>query len=263
MNTTGLARLLAERLEEEGERAGAALTLRELLGRYVPYEVARGPLELAAKSEYDLLVLEFLADRRLVVLRDPAAGEAARQELETPEPTLAPLEEHADVLLRLDLATISGGYRGSGSGPGRPASAAEPREAEAPPAGGPSPPEGGSEEEVEDGTGEEPEVGAAWDPTGGMEARPAPDAGEPAEGPSGSGGAFAFAPTAECRSCGRGLPEDGDPPVRFCPHCGAERPEHSCVECGARLEPGWSYCPACGGRAGSGGGSPGGRPDAP
>lgn len=212
MKPIRLARLLAERLDEEDERVGAALTVGELLDRYVPYEVARGSLELATKSEYDLVVLEFLADRRLIVLRDPVVGEVATEELETPEPGLASLRDHRDVALRLDLATISGGYRGG-----------------------------------EDGEDEEPSVDAAWDPTGGVEARPVPeeDQGDTTARPEQAG-----APDdAECRDCGRALPLAADVSVRFCPHCGTARPDRSCPECGTRLRPDWSYCPACGARA--------------
>lgn len=228
MKPVRLARLLAERMEAEGERAGGAVTVGELLERYVPYEVARGSLELTTKAEYDLLVLEFLADRRLTVLRDPAVGEAAAEELDTPEPDLGPLEEHAGAALRLDLATISGGYSASGPGEGDGAAAAE---------------------------------GAAWDPTGGVEARPAPEAPEPPEdeadvaaagdGPSAGerdvpGGRGGPGPDDGCPGCGRPFPRDVDVPVRFCPHCGTARPDRSCPECGERLQPHWSYCPACG-----------------
>lgn len=253
MNPTRLARLLAERLDQEGERVGAALTVGELLDRYVPYEVARGSLELTTKSEYDLLVLEFLADRRLTVLRDPAVGEAAEEELETPEPDLTPLEEHRGAALRLDLATISGGYRGSEPGEATAGTGPTPGADAGPPAPG------------EAGEDEEPSPGTAWDPTGGVEARPTPEE-EPVEAPTAdaqpetqaaSGPAGATGPTGasepagepdepECRDCGRSLPLEAEVPVRFCPHCGTARPDRSCPECEVRLQPDWSYCPACG-----------------
>lgn len=233
MSTERMARLLARRLEEEGERTGAEVSVEELLDRYVPYGAARQSLELTTKSEYDLLVLEFLADRRLTVLGDPEVAEAAARELETPEPGLGPLEEHADVTLRLDLATISGGY--SGDAP-RPAEESE----------------------------------AAWDPTGGVEARPAgPSAGDAAdgsgetdgssdiEGSDGAAGASdgsAGDEDSDCRRCGASLPVDAEVPVRFCPHCGTSRPERACPECETALEPGWTYCPACGARASPSGG---------
>ena len=256
-----MARLLAERLEEEGERAGAEVSVEELLERWVPYGVARSSLELTTKSEYDLLVLEFLADGRLTVLGDPAVAEAAAGELETPEPGLEPLEEHADVGLRLDLATISGGYRGA-----EPETAAEEAEGET------SPTEDAGAGEGEDSAG----AGAveAWDPTGGVDARPTLEAdagagtepeepGEPVDigsdtgaGTGGRSGAEGRETGAgdECRSCGEPLPVDVDVPVRFCPTCGAARPERACPECEARLRPEWSYCPACGTHASPSGG---------
>lgn len=232
-----MARLLAERLEEEGESAGAEISVDGLLEEWVPYGVARSSLELTTKSEYDLLVLEFLADRRLTVLGDPAVAEAAAEELETPEPGLEPLEEHADVALRLDLATISGGYRGSEVEAGA--------EAGGPVSGGQGPEDPASGTDGED-DGDASGAVEAWDPTGGVDARPTVDAGGDSEsGPESD---------AECRSCGEPLPVDVDVPVRFCPSCGAARPERACPECGARLRPEWSYCPACGTHASPSGG---------
>ena len=238
-----MARLLAERLEAEGESAGAEISLGELLDRYVPYGVARGSLELTTKSEYDLLVLTFLADDRLTALGDPEVGEIASEELETPEPGLEPLSEHAGATLRLDLATISGGYRGSGPGATPPA-AEEEGEAEPPEGAGP----------VESG---------GWDPTGGVHARPPsePDGPDSSTGPSadrtpesGSAESAGTAESRECRSCGGELPVVDGVAVRYCPHCGAARPERTCPECDAELKPEWTYCPACGARASPSGG---------
>lgn len=264
MKTERMARLLARRLEE-GERTGAEaeVSVGDLLERYVPYRAARRALELTTKSEYDLLVLEFLADRRLTVLDDPEVAEAAARELDTPEPGLGPLEEHADAALRLDLASISGGYSGGGSrsggddeagGEGRSGAAAD-----------------GSE--------------GAWDPTGGVEARPAdlPTADADVAETAGTGDVDEAAETddvdeaydtddtddvdggpegeepgdeeeSDCRRCGEPLPVDAEVPVRFCPHCGTSRPERACPECDTALEPGWTYCPACGARASPSGG---------
>ena len=256
-----MARLLAERLEEEGERAGAEVTVEALLERWVPYGVARSSLGLTTKSEYDLLVLEFLADGRLTVLGDPEVAEAAAEELDTPEPGLEPLEEHADAALRLDLATISGGYRGSDLEP-EPDAGPEPAsesDADSEPESSADPEDPAESDAVE-----------AWDPTGGLEARPTleadaesgdgPDASdEPVDIGPGSGGRPASGgreaePGVECRSCGEPLPVDVDVPVRFCPRCGAARPERACPECDARLRPEWSYCPACGTHASPSGG---------
>lgn len=249
-----MARLLARRLEEEGERTGAEMSVGDLLDRYVPYRAARRALELTTKSEYDLLVLEFLADRRFTVLSDPEVAEAAARELDTPEPGLAPLGEHADAALRLDLASISGGYSGGG------------------------PRSGGEDEAGEEGREEAAADGSegAWDPTGGVEARPADlptadadvaEAGDVDDvddiddtddtddvdgGPEGEGAGDEE--ESDCRRCGEPLPVDAEVPVRFCPHCGTSRPERACPECDTALEPGWTYCPACGARASPSGG---------
>lgn len=251
-----MARLLAERLEAAGERAGAEVSVEELLERWVPYGVARSTLDLTTKAEYDLLVLEFLADGRLTVLGEPAVAEAATEELDTPEPGLGPLEEHADVGLRLDLATISGGYRASGSGREVEDAAvddAEDAEVEDAEDAG----DADSVESVDSGAVE------GWDPTGGVDARPtleAEDAGA-RSGPDGRSRKGGEAGTGgECRSCGEPLPVDVDVPVRFCPACGAARPERACPECDARLRPEWSYCPACGTHASPSGGISGSEP---
>jgi len=270
-----MARLLAERLEAEGESAGAEISVGELLERYVPYGVARGSLELTTKSEYDLLVLRFLADRRLTVLGDPEVAEIASEELETPEPGLEPLTDHVDTGLRLDLATISGGYRRSepgaaGSGgdeagePG-PAPASEPAPNEEPESGEEvadgSPAADGSGES--DAPGEGPEEGqpvesAGWDPTGGVHARPTAEPDEPG-GENGvpadlASGGGRSRESRECRSCGEALPVVDGVAVRFCPHCGAARPERTCPECDTELRREWTYCPACGARASPSGG---------
>ena len=273
-----MARLLAERLEAEGESAGAEISVDELLERYVPYGVARGSLELTTKSEYDLLVLRFLADRRLTVLGDPEVAEIASEELETPEPGLEPLREHGDTGLRLDLATISGGYRrsepevaGSGgdeAGEPDPAPASEPAPDEGPESGeeaaggAPAADRSGESEAPEEAPEEgQPVESAGWDPTGGVHARPTsePDEssagnGVPSDLASGGGASRESRESRECRSCGEALPVVDGVAVRFCPHCGAARPERTCPECDTELRREWTYCPACGARASPSGG---------
>jgi RNA polymerase subunit RPABC4/transcription elongation factor Spt4 len=47
-----------------------------------------------------------------------------------------------------------------------------------------------------------------------------------------------------CRSCGSRLPERER--LRFCPFCGTDVRPTACFSCGEVVEPGWSFCIACG-----------------
>lgn len=201
MSPIRLAELLAERLGAAGERTGAPLTVGELVERYVPYEVARRELDLEDRAEYRRLVLELVADPRLTELRDPETAEAARRALDSAEPDPAALEGRGDAALRLDLATISGGYRGG---------------------------EGGTVGGDAEGGGSAADGG--WDPTGGVERGTGP-AGRPAcdscgrELPVEADVAVRFCPHcgsprsgSACPGCGAAL----RPGWSWCPACGTE-----------------------------------------
>jgi predicted amidophosphoribosyltransferase len=51
----------------------------------------------------------------------------------------------------------------------------------------------------------------------------------------------------ECARCAGPLPQH----VRalFCPACGAQQVSTPCAACGETVEPGWSFCVACGTQA--------------
>jgi hypothetical protein len=52
------------------------------------------------------------------------------------------------------------------------------------------------------------------------------------------------APRSECVFCESVLPVHRAP--RYCPHCGADQTTRPCRSCGEPLEPGWTFCVACG-----------------
>jgi hypothetical protein len=65
-------------------------------------------------------------------------------------------------------------------------------------------------------------------------------AGEAAPARAGAG----VAPRSECVFCESVLPVHRAP--RYCPHCGADQTTRPCRSCGEPLEPGWTFCVACG-----------------
>ncbi len=225
-----VARLLSERLSESGA-PGRAVTVSQLLERVLPYALVRERLGLAGKAEYDLAVLRLLSDRVLLQV-DPALQEAAARELDEPEPGLRAIEKLADSLLRLrDPARrdrMDGTAEAEGAAPSDEGSESEDAGASV---------EGSEPDEIAD-RGDAPD--SAW-----LVERPTPsaDALPPAETapmePSGK------ARGGRCWSCTARLPRREG--VRFCPHCGVDQQAARCTSCGDRLEPGWSYCPRCGG----------------
>ena len=73
-----------------------------------------------------------------------------------------------------------------------------------------------------------------------------PEAEEPeAEDALPSGSAMTAAPAdGACRWCNESLPTRH--PLNFCPFCGTDQKLVPCVACGEAIEPGWSFCAACG-----------------
>jgi len=100
-----LVHLLSERLAEDGDPT-RPVSLSELLNHHLSYPFVRARLGLAGKGEYDVAVLNLLADpTRLVV--DPAIATAARRELATPEPALGFSAPLADRQLRVPPGGVS------------------------------------------------------------------------------------------------------------------------------------------------------------
>ena len=54
-----------------------------------------------------------------------------------------------------------------------------------------------------------------------------------------------------CAYCDSALPTHRA--VRFCPYCGADQTTRPCDSCGESLEPGWTFCIACGAARGDAG----------
>ena len=76
-----------------------------------------------------------------------------------------------------------------------------------------------------------------------------PQTGESQTGESlSSRSAMVAAPSdGACRWCSESLPTRA--PLNFCPFCGTDQNLVPCVACGEEIEPGWSFCAACGAEA--------------
>lgn len=221
-----LARLLARRLADRDRPPGASLTVAELHRQLLPYPRCREVAGLASKAEYDVAMLRLLDEPGLLTASDPELAEAVEREREAAEPGLGFLEDFAAAALRPGpkltalvgtdvLADVSAGSEGSAD-----------TDAKA---------EGGGR------TGGE---------TLSMErAREEKRAGQEATGkrPEESRSPGEDSAPA-CRDCGQALP--GQDELPFCPWCGADQSYRRCGACGETLEADWSYCPACGSRAG-------------
>ncbi len=66
----------------------------------------------------------------------------------------------------------------------------------------------------------------------------------PSGGPGVSQGGRAAVAAASCPACRGRLPAARA--VHYCPHCGVDQRTRPCGSCGEPVEPGWSYCIACG-----------------
>lgn len=219
-----LARFLARRIDRQGQSREDPFTVAELRRELVPYPLCRDVLDFATKAEYDVAFLRLLDDPTLMTSRDPELAEAVEDELASPEPGLAFLGDFAASLLVLEerMREMEGGLPEGASGPAEETAAGET------PAAAPDPDPADA--------GREGSASAA--PAEGSPGAPAPSRGEPADA------AAPDAPPATCPACAADLPVRED--LRFCPHCGQDLVSPACPACGAEMEPGWSYCPACG-----------------
>jgi hypothetical protein len=52
--------------------------------------------------------------------------------------------------------------------------------------------------------------------------------------------------SSRCRYCGKDLPDGGERPVNYCPHCGQNLQVLNCPACGGEVEAGWRFCVSCG-----------------
>jgi hypothetical protein len=230
----GLKELLAERLVEEGMAPEIPISVAELHRQLLPYSLCRDRLGFASKGEYDMGFLKLLVDGGLHV-PETALQEAARNELESPEPGLALLQRFAASEVRLRARKSDA----KGEGRGKPAvevvveepSQAEPIETGPPIAA------------LETGRSRGDFLPGLDDPMLVPQDESADALGRvPAR--TGSSSSRATGPGTPCRNCQSSLPDREG--VRFCPHCGADQERWPCPACGEEVEQGWSYCALCG-----------------
>lgn len=91
----GLVTLLRRRMADEQVGTSDPIAVAELHKRLLPYHVCRDRLGYATKAEYDLALLQLLADDRRLSVSEPALREAVRAEIRHPEPGLAFLHRFA------------------------------------------------------------------------------------------------------------------------------------------------------------------------
>lgn len=241
-----LARLLARRLRERDGPAAAPVTVAELRRELLPYPRVREPVGLASKAEYDLAMLDLLAEPAALAIEDPELAEAVERERGAAEPGLGFLEDFAAATLHPGSALTAGEDEGR---PAEEKPGPDPDPASAPEAGAASSPEAeaASSPEARRGTrsggsrsgGSRPDGSRSGDArSDGSRPDDARPGASPAEGPDAAG---------SCRDCGRELP--GREGLRYCPWCGTDQRVPRCDACRERLEPDWSYCPGCGAAA--------------
>ena len=214
-NVQRLGRLLSRRLDEAGVSPDDGISVEELHRRFLPYHLCRSELGLTTKAEYDLLVLDLIAESGYVAVGEPRLMAAVRKERASPEPGISFLRRFASARLRL-LDALAEEVSKSLAEP-VPESRAAPRS------------RGG---------------------TGSLSARVRP--AHPRR-PSSPGPARQASTTrrtrTECWSCAKALPERHG--LRYCPHCGVDQTYRPCGSCDAELEHDWAFCPVCGEPTGS------------
>ncbi len=212
MEVQRLARLLTRRLKEAELSGDEGVSVDDLHRRLLPYHLCRSELGLTTKAEYDLLMLDLIAEPGYVQTDEPALATAVSRERASPEPGLAFLQRFAASRLRL-LDRMS--ERMS--------------EALPDPAEGPLPKA-------------RPRDGAATAPASGrpVAGRRPPTAGQ-------SPPLVAQRRTTSCWSCTKALPDRRG--LLYCPHCGEDQAHRSCRGCDARVDHDWAYCPMCGERS--------------
>lgn len=237
----GMTDFLVRRLREADRDADAAFTVAELRRALLPYPRCREALGLTSKAEYDVTLLRLLDGDGLVVSDDPELDADVERELDSPEPALGILDDHAATVLRpgprLERELTSPPEDGEVRAGEEEATAAPERDVPAEPAAPDREPSG--EAEAPGANGSAP--GA--DERTGRQAPSAEAEDTVAEAPPAEA-ADAAAEPGGCPACDGDLPEaDG---VRYCPHCGEDVQAPRCGDCGGELAAGWRYCPFCG-----------------
>jgi len=213
MTKSSLKDLLARRLGEEGVPIGSPIAVAELYRRLVPYSICRDALGLATKAEYDMALLQLLADDGSLDVHEPALREAVSRELASPEPGLAILQRFAASEVQL-----AGFEHVPVPTPGITAAASA----------GPPPISYETERLAQD------RISGLDD----MEFVPEPQVIDDVKGP------VSDVTSDVCIRCSVPLPRrDG---LRYCPACGADQHRWPCGSCGATIERGWKFCAMCG-----------------
>ena len=250
-------RVLIEEIQtQRPEYLTQPFTVAEIYQNLVPYGSHRDRIGVEMNGDYEDALVRLLAGEGeyLILDSEPALREL-RRELERASPDTGLYREYAavDVRLnrdRLDLSELAA--RVTESEPDEP----EPDESQ-PYAGGALgspglrivPPgmdifsDGLPEPHVFEG---EPDVRAA--PVADAASRPplAPEYVDHAAS-AGPSPREEVEGDATCRWCAETLPPRGH--LKFCPFCGTDVKLVPCASCGEALEPGWSFCIACGAEA--------------
>lgn len=194
-------------------------TLQQTL---LPYRHHRRELGLETNEDYELTLTELLSGARDYLIVDDHVGDMLKRDLASPNPDPGAFKQFSTSMVALSPAAL----RSLDAGPDDPSTplktVAVPAVPVAP-AAKPAPPP------TEAASAPRPAVAAApstptLSPAGDRAVMPEP--GEP------------------CRYCGETLPPGR--PITFCPHCGQNLTTIHCLACGAELEVGWKFCPACG-----------------
>lgn len=236
-----MARLLARRLEEAGREADDAFSVAELRRSLLPYPLCRETMDLASKAEYDVALLRLLGDDEELGTDEQKLEEDVERELDTPEPGLGVLDDHAAATVRpgpgLRRRLRDRATEGTGGAAG---DVARQRSSET--AGD------GRDEEGDEGKGDAAGDRPAAGTDGGVgDSGEAPGgSASPGDEPHSAGvsGVGERRVPPVCPACGQDVPEiEG---VRYCPSCGSPVVASPCRRCGEELRAGWRHCPFCG-----------------
>jgi hypothetical protein len=216
---------------------GAPVTVAEIYQELVPYRAVRGEGGFAMNADYEHALLRLLSGEDSLIRLEPAsAREAILKELKSPNPNVSiyreyagcdawvrPLEERRPDVATQDEGNLAAGYAAPWETGGPDHDRAEHTDV-------PSATSDDIDDIDDDATST---VDVAAD-----------DAGRAA-----TDGGFARAATSSsrCIFCDSELPQRRS--ARYCPHCGGDQQMRPCGECGEPLEPGWSFCVACGAQA--------------
>jgi len=238
---------LVEALQARGGVNGA-VTVAEIYQELVPYRSVRGDVGFGMNADYEHALLRLLAgDGGFVRLDPPKAVQELRRELDSANPNLGMYREFAgcdafitppeagftaEPVADEDLPWLDDGSADDGDDAPAPARADD---------------WGALAALAADGADEDAAADVAVSTFAFVDAEPAPAMASAA--PVTDPPAATPKPQAEsarCAFCDSSLPRHR--PVRYCPFCGADQSARPCGECGETVEPGWTFCVACGAR---------------